>query len=143
MSTGRNNCQLLLPVPTSMACWSIKLLVSAALVIPGRVGWSGTSARNSSKCFLKVSTHHIRDIRGHQVEQSTAFDAKGAFPGPSNSCRSCPDIWPCNSHPSPAAIVTVSKFKGVSLDMTLSNLPQKDYHVSLSTPLLRVGMQQV
>ena len=55
------NCQLLLllPVPTCMAYWSIKLLVSAALVIPDWVGWSGTSHRNSSKFFLNVSTVHL------------------------------------------------------------------------------------
>jgi hypothetical protein len=55
------NCQLLLllTVPTCMSYWSIKLLVSATLVIQDWVGWSCYSQRHYSKFVLNVSTLYM------------------------------------------------------------------------------------
>ena len=48
-----------------------------------------------------------------------------------------------DSHPTPAAIVSVTKLDVVSPDQSFSYLPKKNYHISFSSPFLRIKVKQI
>jgi hypothetical protein len=88
-------------------------LVTATLVIPGSVGWSGTRARKSSTDCLKLST--ASDTGWQQIEEPTALHTQRTFLCSHGSCRGCPDICMGFSQSGPAYVI-VTELETISSD---------------------------
>jgi hypothetical protein len=117
----------------------MRLLVTAALVIPDTVGWSGTRARKSSTDCLKVSTGHpvmLLILAGNKLKSLQPFtprELSRALLTAAGAVLTCMGL----SQSAPAYVI-VTELDIISFYQAFRDFPKKDNHISLTTAFLGV-----